>query len=73
MNERRDTMTEPALLLTARESAALLAIGISTFYTRVSKGEAPAPVRAGAAARPRWRRADLESYVAGLQPCQTKE
>ncbi len=54
------------LLLTARQAAALLAIGTSTLHRLVARGVAPAPVKVGGATR--WRRADLLAWLAAGCP-----
>lgn len=60
-------MTPDTILLTAEEAARLLAISRSVFYSRVRDGKLPGPIPLGGNVA-RWRRADLESYVAGLTP-----
>lgn len=56
------------LLVPAREAAALACIGLSTWHRLVARGAAPQPVRVGGAVR--WRRADLERWIAaGCPPC----
>lgn len=49
-------------LLTAREAAQILNIGVSTLWKRTREGDFPAPIRLGRSTR--WRRADIEALFA---------
>ena len=49
-------------LLTARESAAVLRIGLSTFWLAVRQRRLPQPVRVGIKS-PRWRYRDLTAAL----------
>ena len=51
-------------LLTAVESANYLSIGVSTLWRYAKGKQAPAPVKIGGATR--WRRSDLDIYIASL-------
>lgn len=48
-------------LLTVREVAALLGLGVSSVWRNVKRGTLPEPVRIGGATR--WRRADLAALI----------
>jgi predicted DNA-binding transcriptional regulator AlpA len=52
------------LLLSAPEAAAMLGMGIRWFHEK--RPELPLPVQLGPTSHVRWRRADLEAYVASL-------
>lgn len=54
------TLPEP-LLLTAQECAALLGIGLATFWRRDAAGQCPAAIRHGKTTR--WRRADILAWI----------
>ncbi len=58
------TATAPSILLTPAEAAAALAIGRSLLYELIADGTI-ASVKIGRSRR--IRRADLETYVAGLR------
>ena len=51
-------------MLTVTESADYLSIGVSTLWRYVKGNKAPQPVKIGSATR--WRRADLDQYIASL-------
>ncbi|MGZ9713924.1 helix-turn-helix transcriptional regulator [Glaciimonas sp. GNP009] len=51
-------------LLTALESANYLSIGVSTLWRYAKDKRAPSPVKIGGATR--WRRSDLDVYIANL-------
>ena len=54
-------MSEPRILVTADEAAKLLAMGRSTFWQNVKKGELPGPVKIGGATR--WRLSELLQHL----------
>ena len=62
------TPPEPALLLDARQVAAMLKIGVSTLYKLHASGRVPEPVRLGASVR--WRRAELVAWTAAGCPAR---
>ena len=67
----RDTTTLDAaavrpLLLDAREASMLCGVSLRSWHRLVSSGDVPQPVRIGHGRLVRWRRADLEDWVAGL-------
>lgn len=49
-------------LLTVRDVAAMLNLGVSTVWRQVRKEQLPRPVRVGGSTR--WRRADIEALFA---------
>lgn len=49
-------------LLTAKDVAAQLSLGVSTIWRQVKRGNLPAPIRIGGSTR--WRRADIEALTA---------
>lgn len=49
-------------LLSVREVAGMLGLGISTIWRQVRQGNLPRPVRIGGSTR--WRRADIEALIA---------
>lgn len=55
------TPTQPELL-TVRQVAARLGIGVSTIWRAVSKGSFPAPIKIAGSTR--WRRTDIEALFA---------
>jgi len=60
----------PAALLDVRGVAALLSCSPRHVYRLADAGRMPAPVRIGALVR--WRRADLDEWLAGgCRPCRT--
>jgi predicted DNA-binding transcriptional regulator AlpA len=59
------------LLLSAPEAAAMLGMGIRWFHEK--RPELPLPVQLGPTSHVRWRRADLEAYVASLAPAPAHE
>jgi excisionase family DNA binding protein len=63
-----DGVEAPAerLLLSAPEVAGCLGIGVRTVWRLVATGELPAPVRLPGTRATRWRRADLDRFVEGL-------
>jgi predicted DNA-binding transcriptional regulator AlpA len=56
---RMNIVAEEKILVTAPEAARLLAIGVSTLWAKVKKGELPKPIKIGGATR--WRLDDLRS------------
>lgn len=48
----------PKLLVPAKEAAAMLSMGRSTFWQAVKDGHVPKPIKIGSATR--WRVADLQ-------------
>jgi excisionase family DNA binding protein len=58
---------QPKDLLTAREVAARLDIGLRTVWRWTATGELPAPVRCGPTGRVvRWKTKDIEEFVQAL-------
>jgi predicted DNA-binding transcriptional regulator AlpA len=55
----------PSALVTQREFASLLAVSPRTFQRMKSAGELPTGV--GTAKRPKWKRSDVEAFVAKLR------
>lgn len=49
-------------LLSAREGAKILGVGLSTFWRLAAKGKVPQPIKIGGSTR--WRRADIEALYA---------
>jgi len=62
---------DPALLLSATKTAALLGIGRTALYALNSSGRLPLPVRLGG--RVLWRRAELAAWTACEPPCPNRE
>jgi predicted DNA-binding transcriptional regulator AlpA len=62
-----DRAREPALLLTARQAAALCGVSAATWHRMVASGRCPAPVRLSAGCV-RWRRGELEDWIAAGCP-----
>jgi excisionase family DNA binding protein len=57
----------PPQLLTAKEAAKYLNVGLFPFYRGVNEGRYPAGVLWGDGKRNlRWRKADLDAWIAGL-------
>ncbi|HJT78820.1 MAG TPA: helix-turn-helix domain-containing protein [Gemmataceae bacterium] len=54
-------------LLTAREVAHRLSIGVRTLYSMVRRGEFPKPIRPGKRLV-RWKAADVQRYIDSLRP-----
>lgn len=52
----------PRELLTAKDVAARLSIGVSTVWRQVKHGNLPSPIRIGGSTR--WRRADIDALTA---------
>jgi len=50
-------------MMTVRQVAAILGIGVSTVWRAASKGDIPKPIKIGGSTR--WRRADIEALVKG--------
>ena len=74
--EPAESATHPVrpkqLLLTARQSAELVGIGLRSWQRCVSSGKAPQPVRIGGAVR--WRRAEIRQWIAdGCPRVRTKD
>jgi predicted DNA-binding transcriptional regulator AlpA len=63
-----ETPEPAALLLTARQAAALCAVSVATWWRWDAAGRCPAAVRIGPTVR--WRRGELESCIAGGCPCR---
>lgn len=53
-------------LLTAREVARRLSVGVRTLWRMVYRGEVPSPVRFNCRLV-RWRRSDIDEYIQKLQ------
>jgi excisionase family DNA binding protein len=49
-------------MLTAKDVATRLSIGVSTVWRQVKQGNLPAPIQIGGSTR--WRRADIEALIA---------
>jgi excisionase family DNA binding protein len=60
--QKETPITPQRELLTARDVAARLSIGVSTLWRQVKRGNLPAPIRIGGSTR--WRRADIEALTA---------
>ena len=58
------------LLLSARQVADLLGIGLSTFWRLHSSGQTPAAVRLGRCTR--WNRLELLAWIDAGAPCRDK-
>lgn len=56
-----DEATGPRLLIPAREAAAMLSMGKSTFWREVKNGRLPQPVKFGGCTR--WRVSELKQCV----------
>jgi predicted DNA-binding transcriptional regulator AlpA len=56
-------VTPQRILVNDREGAALLGIGVSTFWREVKVNKLPQPVKIGGATR--WRLADLQRQFLG--------
>jgi excisionase family DNA binding protein len=54
-------VSEQRILVTADEAAKMLAMGRSTFWQNVKKGELPGPVKIGGATR--WRLSELLQHL----------
>ena len=63
------TVAEEKILVNAPEAARLLAIGVSTLWAKVKKGQLPQPVKIGGATR--WRLADLRNVGNPASPTTT--
>lgn len=48
-------------MMTVREVAATLGLGVSTIWRAVSKGTLPAPIKVAGSTR--WRRSDIEALI----------
>tara|TARA_R100000935_G_C2829559_1_gene164251 strand:- start:447 stop:626 length:180 start_codon:yes stop_codon:yes gene_type:complete len=55
-------MANEPQLLTVKQTAALVGMGVSTIWCQVKKGNFPAPIKIGGSTR--WRRADVEALFA---------
>lgn len=64
------TMNNDALLINAKEAARMCGVSISTWYNLVSSGRTPDSVRI--CRNVRWRRGDLEGWVAAGCPSRDK-
>ena len=60
------TMKETPLLLTERQVCAMAGIGRTALYYLRRSGKFPKPVDALGTRATRWRRADVEAWVASL-------
>lgn len=60
-------MTNPEILLTKRQVAAIAQVHTRTVERLVARGALPAPVRVGTYAV-RWRASDVRAWLAALQP-----
>jgi prophage regulatory protein len=54
--------TPPALLLAARQAAALCGVSLATWWRMDAAGRCPAPIRLSPGCV-RWRRDELESWI----------
>ncbi|MFN4160041.1 MAG: helix-turn-helix transcriptional regulator [Gemmobacter sp.] len=54
-------MTNSPELLSVKQTAAVLSVGVSTIWRWVRAGNFPAPLRIGGTTR--WRRSDLEALI----------
>ena len=70
-DDRPPVATSAALLLDAREAAALIRVSRATFWKLYSQGNVPAAVRFGARVV-RWRKQELETWVAAGCPKREK-
>ena len=61
---------EPALLLPARQAAALCGVSPATWWRWEAAGKIPAAVRIGSTVR--WRRAELEAWTAAGCPSRAE-
>lgn len=61
------SLREPALLLPARQAAALCGVSTATWWRWDASGRIPAPVRLSAGCV-RWRRAELAEWTAAGCP-----
>ena len=69
MQSNADTSTAPdwPALLSDREAAAYAGIGKSTLWKLVSSDDFPAPVKLPGTTVTRFRRADLDTWIEGLE------
>lgn len=65
-----DATTVEAALVDADAAAAMCGIHRATWYKAVSNGKAPASVRIGGVVR--WRRTELEEWIAAGCPARQK-
>lgn len=63
-----DRTLSPSLLIDARELAAMLAISVPTIWRMRESGRLPEPLRLTSQTL-RWRRSDVESWLAAGCPC----
>ncbi len=54
------------ILVRDKEAAAMLSMGVSTFWAKVKAGAVPAPVRIGGLTR--WRVSDLRQHAQSMTP-----
>jgi predicted DNA-binding transcriptional regulator AlpA len=67
----RDAQTTPAVLIDARELAAMLSVSVPTVWRMRESGRLPEPLRLTAQTI-RWRRADIDSWLtAGCPDAQS--
>jgi excisionase family DNA binding protein len=60
-------IAQPKDLLTAREVAARIGVGLRTVWRWTATGDLPAPVRCGRNGRVvRWKTTDIEQFVEAL-------
>ncbi len=64
------TMQAESILIDAREAAALCGMSKSTWHKLVASGKAPRPVKLGVISR--WRRSELEEWIAADCPPRQK-
>lgn len=60
----------PPLLLKSQDAATLLGVSKAHFYRMHNAGKVPLPLRLGGAVR--WRRAEMESWIAAGMPSRAK-
>lgn len=65
-----DVKTVEVLLVDAETAAAMCDMHRGTWYKKVSAGNTPKPVRIGGVVR--WRKAELESWIAAGCPARSK-
>lgn len=66
-----DTATPGAMLLTAKDFAAVLRVSIRTFYRLKDSGSIPLPKRVAGSKLARWSRAEVEGWVRdGMPSCR---
>ncbi|MBN9518319.1 hypothetical protein J0H58_07345 [bacterium] len=63
---RKTPAVMPPILLSQPEAWAFVGLSRSAWFTEKAAGNIPNPVCVRTSPRPRWRRADLEAWVATL-------